>query len=227
MNFLPNVLPHASSKTCEVSQLNFFFFFFFFFLTSAASQGGVTHSEESFIRLTHAWTRICPWLGTVAVIDRGGSVYHPSLPESTAFFSLDSRSWMAVASWDSTRDFWEIHRIYFSFSFHLCFHMCIFRIHTRKKNRTGSRPDYNPSTFSVCALCLRPSVRRRSSSYLVHEFLVQVPNPQVFVYSVMHTEGSKFPPSTAHDRLSSALATARQCCRAACVACQEAGRNKP
>lgn len=133
MNFLPNVLPHASSKTCEVSQLNFFFFFFFFFLTSAASQGGVTHSEESFIRLTHAWTRICPWLGTVAVIDRGGSVYHPSLPESTAFFSLDSRSWMAVASWDSTRDFWEIHRIYFSFSFHLCFHMCIFRIHTRKK----------------------------------------------------------------------------------------------
>lgn len=28
MNFLPNVLPHASSKTCEVSQLHFFFFFF-------------------------------------------------------------------------------------------------------------------------------------------------------------------------------------------------------
>lgn len=117
----------------------------------------------------------------------------------------------------------------FIFRFHSIYvFICAYSEFTReKKKRTGSRPDYNPSTFSVCALCLRPSVRRRSSSCLVHELLVQVPNPQVFVYSVMHTEGSKFPPSTAHDRLSSALATARQCCRAACVACQEAGRNKP
>lgn len=71
------------------------------FLTAAhaASEGGITHSDESAIhRPPHAQANRHPWLASVAVIDMGEGVCHPSLSTQAKFALLSSWPWMTVAS---------------------------------------------------------------------------------------------------------------------------------
>lgn len=79
-----NWLSHASTKTCDTSELYHFM--------------PTTHSEESTIcPLPHAWAQRCPWWHGI-MIDRGARIGHPSNSDNTADFAVfDSQPWLVVA----------------------------------------------------------------------------------------------------------------------------------
>lgn len=85
-------LTHTSSKTCESSQLRRFEL-----LLTWCYRAVWRTWRKALSALFHiAWVHRCPWLASVAMIDRGKrkSAVHPREPGQ--FCSHSSRSWIAV-----------------------------------------------------------------------------------------------------------------------------------